>query len=84
MLFGADQPTHQQVWMSHFDSITEAPDGFAVTASTADAPAAAFEDAERGIYGVQFHPEVVHTPHGQERARALPLRRLRLPRRRGR
>ena len=65
-LFGVDMPAEQQVWMSHFDTITRAPEGFAVTAFTADTPAAAFESAERAIYGVQFHPEVVHTPHGQE------------------
>jgi GMP synthase (glutamine-hydrolysing) len=65
-LFGAAQPRHQPVWMSHFDTITAAPAGARVTASTPDTPAAAFEDADRGIYGVQFHPEVVHTPHGQE------------------
>ena len=65
-LFGADMPADQQVWMSHFDTITAAPDGFAVTATTPDTPAAAFESIERGVYGVQFHPEVVHTPHGQE------------------
>ena len=58
-------PTSQTVWMSHFDAITEMPDGFEVTASTPDAPVAAFEDGNRGLYGVQFHPEVVHTEHGQ-------------------
>src|SRR5207237_407738 len=47
-------------------TITEAPDGFAVTASTPTTPAAAFESPARGFYGVQFHPEVVHTPQGQE------------------
>jgi GMP synthase (glutamine-hydrolysing) len=62
----ADQAPRQQVWMSHFDSITEAPPGFEVTAMTEAVPAAAFEDVDRGIYGVQFHPEVVHTPHGQD------------------
>jgi len=61
----ADTPDHQNVWMSHFDAITEMPSGFAVTASTLDAPVAAFENRERGLYGVQFHPEVAHTPHGQ-------------------
>jgi GMP synthase (glutamine-hydrolysing) len=61
----ADQPTHQQVWMSHFDSITRAPEGFGVTATTGVVPVAAMEDPVRGFYGVQFHPEVVHTPHGQ-------------------
>jgi GMP synthase (glutamine-hydrolysing) len=66
VLFGIDQPSEQQVWMSHFDSIHDAPAGFRVTARTADVPAAAFEDRARKLFGVQFHPEVVHTPHGQE------------------
>jgi len=66
VLFGPGQPTHQPVWMSHFDTITVPPTGATVTASTPDTPAAAFEHRERGVYGVQFHPEVVHTPHGQE------------------
>jgi GMP synthase (glutamine-hydrolysing) len=57
---------HQQVWMSHFDTITEAPSGATVTAHSPETPAAAFEDAARGIYGVQYHPEVLHTPRGQE------------------
>ena len=65
LLFGAGQPVHQPVWMSHFDTITAAPAGAVVTASTPDTPAAGFEDVARGLYGVQFHPEVVHTPHGQ-------------------
>ena len=65
-LFGVDMPSDQQVWMSHFDTITQAPAGFAVTATTPDTPAAAFESVDRRLYGVQFHPEVVHTPHGQE------------------
>jgi GMP synthase (glutamine-hydrolysing) len=56
----------QDVWMSHFDTITRAPAGFTTVASTPDTPAAAFESDERKIYGVQFHPEVVHTPRGQE------------------
>jgi len=58
-------PTEQTVWMSHFDAIVEPPPGVSATAATADAPVAAFEDRSRGLYGVQFHPEVVHTPHGQ-------------------
>ncbi len=58
-------PDTQDVWMSHFDAIATAPDGCNVTAVTADSPVAAFEDASRGIYGVQFHPEVAHTTHGQ-------------------
>jgi len=66
VLFGVEMPAEQQVWMSHFDTITRAPDGFTVTASTPDTPAAAFESTDRNIYGVQFHPEVVHTPQGQE------------------
>ena len=54
----------QQVWMSHGDTATEAPPGFAVTARTAATPAAAVEDPDRRLYGVQFHPEVMHTEHG--------------------
>ncbi|MCU1454657.1 MAG: synthase, large subunit [Acidimicrobiales bacterium] len=65
LLFGGGQPARQQVWMSHFDSITEPPAGFAVTATTPEAPVAAMEHVERRIHAVQFHPEVVHTPHGQ-------------------
>jgi GMP synthase (glutamine-hydrolysing) len=66
LLFGIEMPTDQQVWMSHFDTITRAPEGFTVTAATPDTPAAAFESVERRLFGVQFHPEVVHTPRGQE------------------
>lgn len=66
VLFGGGQPTLQQVWMSHFDSIAEPPSGFAVTASTPGAPVAAMSDVARRIHAVQFHPEVVHTPHGQQ------------------
>ncbi len=54
------------VWMSHADSITEVPLGFVANASTPEAPVAALSDAQRHIYGVQFHPEVVHTERGQE------------------
>ena len=54
------------VWMSHGDSVTRAPEGFEVTASTPGAPVAAFEDASRKLAGVQYHPEVMHSPHGQE------------------
>jgi GMP synthase (glutamine-hydrolysing) len=63
-LFAA-QPDTQQVWMSHGDAVTVAPAGFVVTASTAGTPVAAFEDAARGLAGVQFHPEVLHSEHGQ-------------------
>jgi GMP synthase (glutamine-hydrolysing) len=66
VLFSAAQPRTQSVWMSHFDTITVPPVGAVVTASTPDTPAAAYEDRAAGRYGVQFHPEVVHTPHGQE------------------
>ena len=55
----------ESVWMSHFDAMAVAPDGFRVVGSTADVPAAIIEDDQRKIYGVQYHPEVVHTPHGQ-------------------
>jgi GMP synthase (glutamine-hydrolysing) len=60
-----DLAPHQVVWMSHRDSVTAPPDGARVTASSPTTPIAAFEDPERGRYGVQFHPEVVHTHHGQ-------------------
>jgi GMP synthase (glutamine-hydrolysing) len=58
-------PAEFSVWMSHGDTSTEAPPGFTVTARTAATPAAAVEDPARGFYGVQFHPEVMHTDHGQ-------------------
>ncbi len=61
-----DWPSETQVWMSHGDAITEAPPGFAVNASSDEAPVAALGDPERRIYGVQFHPEVVHTERGTE------------------
>ena len=57
-------PAEQEVWMSHFDAVTHAPKGFVATASTPDAPVAAMECVERKIWGVQWHPEVAHTPHG--------------------
>jgi len=66
VLFGHDQPERQTVWMSHFDSITAVPEGFEVLASTGQVPVAAFEHRGRRLFGVQFHPEVVHTPHGQD------------------
>jgi GMP synthase (glutamine-hydrolysing) len=66
VLFGPHLAREQIVWMSHFDTITSAPDGFTVLASTPTTPAAAFEAPDRGFYGVQFHPEVVHTPAGQD------------------
>ena len=58
--------TTHPVWMSHGDSVTRAPEGFEVTATSAGAPVAAFECVERRIAGVQYHPEVMHSPHGQQ------------------
>ncbi|MDF9714796.1 glutamine-hydrolyzing GMP synthase [Nocardioides sp. ChNu-153] len=62
----ADLPGEHRVWMSHGDSVTAAPDGFSVLASTDVTPVAAFEDTERRLAGVQWHPEVLHSEHGQE------------------
>jgi GMP synthase (glutamine-hydrolysing) len=59
-------PRDQTCWMSHRDTVFEPPPGFTALASSSASPVAAVEDAERGIYGIQFHPEVVHTPYGQE------------------
>jgi len=59
-----DLPAEQTVWMSHGDTVTAAPPGAKVTAWTQAAPVAGFEDPARGLYGVQFHPEVAHTPRG--------------------
>ena len=56
----------QTVWMSHRDLVVAPPEGAETTASSESAPIAAFEDRGRALYGVQFHPEVVHTPHGME------------------
>jgi len=64
LLLPDDAPDVHDVWMSHFDGVTEAPTGFTVTATTAGAPVALLENDDRRIYGVQFHPEVVHSPHG--------------------
>ncbi|MEU5684787.1 glutamine-hydrolyzing GMP synthase [Streptomyces venezuelae] len=59
-------PTEQSVWMSHGDACSAAPEGFTVTASTDVVPVAAFEDDEKKLYGVQYHPEVMHSTHGQQ------------------
>jgi GMP synthase (glutamine-hydrolysing) len=59
-------PAEPSVWMSHGDSVSAAPDGFTVTARSAGAEIAAFEDLTRRSAGVQFHPEVLHTEHGQD------------------
>jgi GMP synthase (glutamine-hydrolysing) len=59
-------PEVQPVWMSHGDAVTAAPEGFDVVASSAGASVAAFENRGRRLAGVQYHPEVMHTPHGQQ------------------
>ncbi|WP_196833731.1 glutamine-hydrolyzing GMP synthase [Mycetocola sp. CAN_C7] len=59
------QPTDQTVWMSHGDSVAQAPEGFTVLASTASTPVAAFGNDARRLYGVQWHPEVKHSSYGQ-------------------
>ena len=61
-----DQSRDLSVWMSHFDAVTRVPNGFVATASTPDAPMAVIECAARKIWGVQFHPEVMHTQQGTE------------------
>ena len=61
-----DWPAHSTVWMSHGDAITAVPDGFVATATTPGAPVAAMHDPERRLFGLQFHPEVVHTDRGSE------------------
>jgi GMP synthase (glutamine-hydrolysing) len=62
----AGLPTEQVCWMSHRDSVTAPPAGARVVAGSASTPIAAFEDLDRGLYGVQFHPEVAHTPYGTD------------------
>ncbi|MFM8944880.1 MAG: glutamine-hydrolyzing GMP synthase, partial [Actinomycetota bacterium] len=61
-----DLPAEDTVWMSHGDAVVRAPEGFRVTATTDATPIAAMEDPSRGLYAVQFHPEVSHTPRGQD------------------
>ncbi len=61
-----DLSAEEQVWMSHGDAVTRAPDGFRVSAHTDQIPIAAMEDPDRGLYAVQFHPEVAHTPKGMQ------------------
>jgi GMP synthase (glutamine-hydrolysing) len=70
LLLGS-QPAERVVWMSHFDAMTGAPAGFTVAAYTDGTPAAVIEDRDRGIYAVQFHPEVAHTERGQEILKAF-------------
>jgi GMP synthase (glutamine-hydrolysing) len=62
----SDLPETQPVWMSHGDAVTSAPDGFEVIATSAGAPVAGFENRARRLAGVQYHPEVLHSPHGQQ------------------
>jgi GMP synthase (glutamine-hydrolysing) len=59
-------PDSQPVWMSHGDAVTSAPEGFEVVATTVGSPVAGFENQARRLAGVQYHPEVMHTPHGQQ------------------
>ncbi len=64
-LFGGFSPgEHIQVWMSHGDRVTALPDGFALVGSSGNSPIAAFASRARRLFGVQFHPEVAHTPRG--------------------
>jgi GMP synthase (glutamine-hydrolysing) len=70
----AGLPDEQTCWMSHRDTVVAPPPGARVVAGSPAAPVAAFEDAERGLYGVQFHPEVVHTPCGQDLLKNFLLR----------
>jgi GMP synthase (glutamine-hydrolysing) len=62
----AGLPREQTCWMSHRDTVYEPPPGFTALASSTGSPVAAVQDTARGIYGIQFHPEVVHTPYGQQ------------------
>jgi GMP synthase (glutamine-hydrolysing) len=64
--FLADQPDEQTAWMSHGDSVVRAPDGFEVLATSDATPVAAFASDEKRMYGVQWHPEVKHSAHGQQ------------------
>ena len=73
--------SREAVWMSHGDRVTALPPGFRSVAVSEGAPFAVIADDERRFYGVQFHPEVVHTPHGARLLRELHPRRRRLPRR---
>jgi GMP synthase (glutamine-hydrolysing) len=62
----SDLPSTQPVWMSHGDAVTSAPEGFEVIATSAGSPVAGFENRARRLAGVQYHPEVLHSPHGQQ------------------
>lgn len=75
----AEQPHDQIVWMSHGDSVVRAPEGFTVLAATDATPVAAFADEQRKLYGVQWHPEVLHSQHGQELIESFLHRSAELP-----
>ncbi|MDE0141178.1 MAG: glutamine-hydrolyzing GMP synthase [Caldilineaceae bacterium] len=62
--FFGGQPQRQQVWMSHGDRVERLPVGFEMVARSGNSPCAAIANEERSLYGLQFHPEVVHTPNG--------------------
>jgi GMP synthase (glutamine-hydrolysing) len=62
----AGTPADQTCWMSHRDTVYAPPPGYEALASSTESPVAAFESVDRGVYGIQFHPEVVHTPYGQQ------------------
>jgi GMP synthase (glutamine-hydrolysing) len=62
----AGTPREQSCWMSHRDTVFAPPPGFTALAASTASPVAAFENVQRGVYGIQFHPEVVHTPYGQQ------------------
>lgn len=68
-----DTPEKQTVWMSHGDLVKDVPDGFEVVATSKDCPIASIQDAERKIYGVQFHPEVRHTEYGNDLLKEFAL-----------
>ena len=80
--FAAGEET--PVWMSHGDHVDTPPPGYVVTASSANSPVAAFEHKTRPLYGLQFHPEVAHTPRGGELLQNFLFSRLRLSRPTGR
>ncbi|MBV8987179.1 MAG: glutamine-hydrolyzing GMP synthase, partial [Solirubrobacterales bacterium] len=61
----AGTPEEQSCWMSHRDTVFSPPSGFTALASSTASPVAAFESSDQAVYGIQFHPEVVHTPYGQ-------------------
>ena len=70
-LYGTGTPPEHVVWMSHFDFVSNLPEGFVVTAATPDAPNAVIENHARAVYGVQYHPEVVHSEGGQQLLRTF-------------